>query len=138
MLFKKGASIANIVIILSTWAVIKVPMLANEAKFLGVKFMGIRWIFTTISIFVMAYIVSKLVKKESIPFALEYSKKNITTAEVKREYCIGCRLCAKLSPKHFKIIDGKAVFNNENMEQKDFQHIKKIASKCPAKAIYFK
>ena len=30
---KKGASISNIVIILSAWAVIKVPMLANEAKF---------------------------------------------------------------------------------------------------------
>lgn len=138
MLLKKGASIANIVIILSTWAVIKVPMLANEAKFLGVKFMGIRWILTTISIFVMAYIVSKLVKKESISLALESDIKQITTAEVKKKYCIGCSLCAKLSPEHFKMIDGKAVFNNKNMKQKDFQHIKNIASKCPAKAIYFK
>jgi len=34
MLHKKGASIQNIVIILSSWAVIKVPMLINEAKFL--------------------------------------------------------------------------------------------------------
>ena len=42
MLHKKGASIRNIVIILSSWAVIKVPMLLNEAKFLGLKFMAIR------------------------------------------------------------------------------------------------
>ena len=35
-LLGKGSSISNIVIILSSWAVIKVPMLANEAKFLGV------------------------------------------------------------------------------------------------------
>jgi uncharacterized membrane protein YraQ (UPF0718 family) len=47
-LLKKGASISNIVIILSTWAVIKVPMLINENKFLGFKFMVLRWIFTTI------------------------------------------------------------------------------------------
>ena len=40
MLLKKGASIKNIVIILSSWAVIKVPMLLNEAKFLGMKFYG--------------------------------------------------------------------------------------------------
>jgi uncharacterized membrane protein YraQ (UPF0718 family) len=33
MLLKKGASVSNIVIMLSTWAVIKIPMLANEAKF---------------------------------------------------------------------------------------------------------
>ena len=41
-LFKKGASISNIVVILSAWAVIKIPMLANEAKFLSPKFMAIR------------------------------------------------------------------------------------------------
>ena len=34
-LYCKSAGIANIVIVLSTWAVVKVPMLANEAKFLG-------------------------------------------------------------------------------------------------------
>ncbi len=44
MLMTKGASVANIVIILSSWAVIKIPMLANEAKFLGVTFMSIRWV----------------------------------------------------------------------------------------------
>lgn len=45
-LLGKGASISNIVIILSSWAVIKVPMLANEAKFLSVNFMIIRWVLT--------------------------------------------------------------------------------------------
>lgn len=40
MLHKKGASVRNLVIILSSWAVIKVPMLLNEAKFLGIKFMA--------------------------------------------------------------------------------------------------
>ena len=35
MLHKKGASIRNIVIILSSWAVIKLPMLIYEMKFSG-------------------------------------------------------------------------------------------------------
>ena len=64
MLLKKGASIANIVVILSAWAVIKIPMLANEAKFLGPKFMAVRWILTTVSIFIMAYVISTIVKRK--------------------------------------------------------------------------
>lgn len=52
MLHKKGASIKNIVIILSSWAVIKAPMLLNEVKFLGVKFMAVRWVLTVIAILV--------------------------------------------------------------------------------------
>jgi uncharacterized membrane protein YraQ (UPF0718 family) len=67
MLLSKGASIANIVIILSAWAVVKVPMLANEAKFLGPRFMAMRWVLTSISIFIMAYITAALVKKDEIP-----------------------------------------------------------------------
>jgi uncharacterized membrane protein YraQ (UPF0718 family) len=66
-LLGKGASISNIVIILSSWAVIKVPMLANEAKFLGVSFMAVRWVLTVIAIFVMAYIVGVFVKKKDMP-----------------------------------------------------------------------
>lgn len=66
-LIKKGASISNIVIILSSWAVIKVPMLLNEAKFLGIKFMFLRWILTIVSILCMSYLVSLLVNKNSIP-----------------------------------------------------------------------
>ncbi|WP_427339096.1 permease [Caloranaerobacter sp. DY30410] len=66
-LIKKGASISNIVIILSSWAVIKVPMLLNEAKFLGIKFMFLRWILTIISILCMSYLVSLFVKYDNIP-----------------------------------------------------------------------
>ena len=49
MLHKKGASVRNLVIILSAWAVIKVPMLLNELKFLGFEFMAIRWVLTVIN-----------------------------------------------------------------------------------------
>src|SRR5690554_4756543 len=93
-LIKKGASISNIVVILSAWAVIKVPMLANEAKFLSPKFMATRWVFTTISIIIMGYIVSKLVKREDIP--MEEEKIETGKILVNEAYCIGCGVCEKL------------------------------------------
>lgn len=63
-LLSKGASITNIVIIISSWAVIKVPMLANEVKFLGIDFMIVRWILTVISILAMGYLTAVIVKKK--------------------------------------------------------------------------
>lgn len=65
-LLKKGAGISNIVIIISSWAVIKVPLLANEIKFIGFKFMIIRWILTVISIYMMSKIMGKNLKREDI------------------------------------------------------------------------
>lgn len=69
---QKGGSTQNVVIILSTWAVIKVPMLINEVKFLGFDFMIIRWILTIIAIIIMAKLTELLVdKKESKERILE-------------------------------------------------------------------
>lgn len=65
-LINKGASILNVVILISTWAVIKVPMLLVESKFLGIDFMAARTILTIPSIFVIGYITSKVVKKEDV------------------------------------------------------------------------
>jgi uncharacterized membrane protein YraQ (UPF0718 family) len=141
MLLIKGASVSNIVVILSAWAVIKIPMLANEAKFIGPKFMVIRWALTTISIFAMAYIMSKAVKKESL-VGIEYEEESESSAlTIKHQYCIGCGICAKLSPDIFIISDKKAKIKNENLRMEDLQNtesINKVMEKCPAKAIYFK
>lgn len=136
MLLKKGASISNIVIILSSWAVVKVPMLANEAKFLGPKFMGVRWILTTISIFVMAYIMSLMVKKEDIPSTSEETKGN--TLAIKEEYCMGCGVCAKLSPENFVLESGKAKTTGSEITEGSKGSIDEAIKKCPAKVIYFK
>ena len=108
MLLKKGASIANVVIILSAWAVIRVPMLANEAKFLGVQFMGIRWILTVIAIIIIAYLMTIFVKKKDIPVQDEQDIGKVTGIDIKEQYCIGCGLCEKLLPRHFEVIDKKA------------------------------
>ena len=67
MLHNKGASIRNIVIILSSWAVIKVPMLINEVKYLGPKFMTVRWMLTVIAILIFSWITSKIIKDDDIP-----------------------------------------------------------------------
>lgn len=131
-LLKKGASISNIVVILSAWAVIKVPMLANEAKFLSPKFMGTRWVLTTISIVIMGYLVSKIVKKEDIPM------KNIEVEEevfIKEEYCIGCGVCEKIAPDYFKVEDKKAKVINNNIENRTIDNLIEAEEKCPAAAI---
>lgn len=70
MLYKKGASLRNIIIILSAWAVIKIPMLLNEAKYLGLKFMVIRWMLTVAAILLFSWIASRIVKKEDLPDTL--------------------------------------------------------------------
>jgi uncharacterized membrane protein YraQ (UPF0718 family) len=138
MLLKKGASVANVVIILSAWAVIKIPMLANEAKFLGVKFMGIRWILTVISILVMAYIVSIFVKKESIPIQEEEILGEITGVYIKKQYCIGCGVCGKLAPEYFEIVDKKAKSKSGTLTKEEIEKLKPVIEKCPAKAIGLK
>ncbi|HSH36674.1 permease [Schnuerera sp.] len=132
-LIKKGASISNIVVILSAWAVIKVPMLANEAKFLSPKFMATRWVFTTISIIIMGYIVSKLVKREDIP--MEEEKIETGKILVNEAYCIGCGVCEKLAPDYFKVENKKAKVVNSNIESKGEEQVIKAKEKCPANAI---
>ncbi len=130
-LLKKGASISNIVIILSAWAVIKIPMLANEAKFLGVEFMAIRWVLTVIAIFIMAYTTGVIVKRKDIPSELEKSAK----LEVKEEYCIGCGLCAELYPEYYEMEQNKALVIKMPEEEAAIEAVKESAKKCPSNAI---
>lgn len=132
-LLKKGASISNIVVILSAWAVIKIPMLANEAKFLSPKFMATRWVFTTISIFLMGYIISKLVKKEDLPMENEEIEEG--TIILKSEFCIGCGICENLAPEHFSMEGNKALVINNKITEETETKAQKIQEKCPAKAI---
>lgn len=130
-LLSKGASVSNIVIILSAWAVIKVPMLANEAKFLGVDFMLVRWILTVIAILFMAYITRLIVKKKDLPD----DRQTKATLEIKEEYCIGCALCVKLLPQFYAMDSNKAVVIKMPEKIKDFQAIQRTVDKCPSKAI---
>ena len=133
MLMTKGASVANIVIILSSWAVIKVPMLANEAKFLGVTFMSIRWILTVAAILIMAWLMGKIIsKKEMVNVVTDHSKPKVA---VNQDYCVGCGICVKMMPEVYELIDQKAYARFENVNSDNMTMIHKTVSKCPTQAI---
>ena len=135
-LLQKGASISNIVVILSSWAVIKIPMLANEAKFLSPKFMITRWIFTTIAIIFMGYIVEKLVDKSDIPLRKDSSPKN--NVNVSKQTCIGCGICVDIAPNYFKLENHKAIPLIDKIQNKDSNKINLAIEECPVNAIKMK
>ena len=133
MLMTKGASVANIVIILSSWAVIKVPMLANEAKFLGVTFMSIRWVLTVAAILIMAWLMGKMIsKKEMDNDVTDHSKPKVA---VNQDYCVGCGICVKMMPEVYELIDQKAYVRLVNVNSGNMTMIHKTVSKCPTQAI---
>lgn len=109
-LLKKGANRRNVMIILSTWAVVKFPMLINEGKFMGMDYMITRWIVTIVAIVMMSYILGLIVKEKDIKLSDE--KPKINTSK-----CILCYKCVRQYPEHFVIKD-KIVYvkNNESFE----------------------
>lgn len=130
-LLGKGANISNIVIILSTWAVVKVPMLFNEVKFLGINFMIVRWILTVAAIFAMAYLTAMFVKKTDLP--VDESVSN--TLEIKEEYCIGCGICVNMLPDYYEMENNKAVVRKNPEGIHVLKAINESINKCPSKAI---
>lgn len=134
MLLKKGASVRNIIIILSSWAVIKVPMLVNEVKFLGPKFMILRWILTVIAIIVFSYITSRIVKKEDIILDDEKLDNSIF---VNRSACMGCSLCTKTYPTLFEMYNKKAQVKQYEFNKIDSNKLHDAIKACPSKAIRY-
>lgn len=132
LLLKKGASVSNAVIILSAWAVIKVPMLVNEAKFLSLKFMALRWTFTVIAILIMGFIMNRLVSKKEIFETSEYKEFGTKVASVNKEYCVGCKLCVREMPSVFSMEGEKAIVDGIT---DDIVNLRIVADKCPVKAI---
>lgn len=133
MLLQKGASISNIVVILSSWAVIKIPMLANEAKFLGPKFMIVRWIFSTIAIIFMGYIIGKLVNKDDIPLEEDNLPKD--SIKINEQACTGCGICVDIAPNYFKLENRKAIPLTDTIKDKNGEKINSAMKKCPMNAI---
>lgn len=130
MLHKKGASVRNLVIILSSWAVIKVPMLLNEAKFLGMKFMAIRWVLTVIAIVVFSWIAAKIVKDEDIV----QKEEKTSGLTLNRESCMGCTLCTKKYSEIFGMQGKKAYIKSFDAEI-DKERLSQTILACPVRAI---
>ena len=59
MLLKNGASPLNVVVLLNTWAAIKIPQLLVEARFLGPSFMLARLALTVPSAILMGWLIQK-------------------------------------------------------------------------------
>lgn len=134
MLHKKGASIRNLVIILSSWAVIKIPMLINEVKFLGMEFMAVRWALTVIAIIIFSWITSKIVKDTDLPSENERpAKKGVT---VNQNACMGCSICAKTYPELFEMQHKKAGVKEIDAVL-NMDKLKTAINDCPVKAIKF-
>ncbi|MEA4921415.1 MAG: permease [Clostridiaceae bacterium] len=132
MLHKKGASIRNLVIILSAWAVIKVPMLLNELKFLGLQFMAVRWVLTVIAIVVFSWITAKIVKDGDLP----QPRANQSDPTINKSACMGCSLCTKYYPELFMIQNKKASIKAINGVI-DQEKLMTAVNSCPVKAISF-
>lgn len=133
MLHKKGASIRNIVIILSSWAVIKVPMLLNEAKFLGPKFMAIRWVLTVLAIIIFSWISEKMIRDEDLPGEV-LAKPGL---HINRDSCMGCTLCAKNYSDVFEMQGGKAVVKEYDKQALDYEKLQSVIEACPVHAIEY-
>ena len=133
MLHKKGASIRNIIIILSSWAVIKVPMLLNETKFLGPKFMTIRWILTVIAIIIFSWIASKMLKDEDLPGETVTK----TGLSLNRDACMGCTLCVKNYSELFEIQGRKAMIKTYDKTTIDKEKLQNMIKACPVNAIEY-
>lgn len=133
MLLAKGASIGNIVIVLSAWAVVKLPMLANEARFLGVNFMIVRWILTVAAIFIMAFIVGKTVRKKDLPAEDIVEMDSLSV----NDSCIGCGLCAKIAPDYFVMKDKKAEVIKQPDASDNNSSVQESVSKCPVSSIEY-
>lgn len=134
---KKGASITNIVIILSAWAVVKVPMLVNEAKFLTVSFMATRWVLTVIAIMVMAYLVPIVVQRKDL---IDKDAKERPTMRfmIREEYCIGCGLCVKLQPEYYEMEGSKAQIKKLPRRDEARETAQESVNQCPTRAIELK
>ncbi len=132
MLHKKGASIRNLVVILSAWAVIKVPMLLNEVKFLGIKFMAIRWVLTVVAIAVFSWITARIVKDGDLPEA-DIMQSGLS---INKAACIGCSLCVQNCPELFEMQNRKASTKAPDNEV-DPERLERAIEACPVKAISY-
>lgn len=98
-LLKKGASLFNVVVILSSWAVIKLPMLFVESRFLGFPFALTRYLLTLPFIFLIAWIIGKNVSLKGVLASGTKDEAMVIMEQLPGYNCKGCGLssCAEFS-----------------------------------------
>lgn len=123
-LLYKGASIQNTIIILSSWAVMKVPMLIVESKFLGMPFAVSRYLLTLPGILIMAYFASKLISRKEVLDSIDsLSGRVLEIEEILPGFdCSGCgySYCSEYAEAIFynNEITSKCIKQKEEVELK--------------------
>ncbi len=112
-LLDKGASIGNIVIIISSWAVIKVPMLLVEINFLGPAFAGTRYLLTIPFILLLGFVMDKALKYSDLSCDKNFGIAEKTEEIYERLPKVNCGLCAYKSCREMAlaVYEGRAVLN---------------------------
>ena len=75
VLMKKGAKFSNILIFIGAWSTTKIPMLLFEIQSLGMRFALTRLLIDIPGIIIIAFILSKMLKKDQIKEIYENAKK---------------------------------------------------------------
>ncbi len=116
-LFLKGASVANITIIISSWAVIKIVMFMVESSFLGLAFASTRYLLTIPAIFFMGFLMEKLVSTKDVLKGREAA--TVTEYNTVKDVMVdlpnmNCGACGYASCKAFAeaLIDGKVTIDD--------------------------
>lgn len=97
-LLEKGASVGNVVVIISSWAVIKVPMFMVEMKFLGLPFALARYGLTIPAILFLGVLMEKLVKNNELKAEVTTVREN-SIEVIERLPRLDCGACGHGSCK---------------------------------------
>lgn len=65
-LLRSGASVANMVLFLGSWAALKIPQLMIEIKFLGLSFTLLRFTLTLVSLVIIGFIMELILKNNPV------------------------------------------------------------------------
>ena len=109
VLFQKGAGVGNIVIIISAWAVVKIPMLVTETAFLGISFAATRYLLTVPAILILGWVMDKAVKRSDITSEVLDTENEKAIEGIRKTLPgINCRACGYPSCDAFAaaVIDG--------------------------------
>ncbi len=102
-LLHKGASLANVVIMISAWAVVKLPMLIVESRFLGIHFTAVRFLFTVPAILAIGAMVGARTSREGVMAVGPVDESPVDTHGYLREVLTGvnCGACGYASCSEF-------------------------------------
>lgn len=61
VMMKKGVSFFNVMVFISAWATLKIPMLFFETQYLGALFSFTRWVCSLVGILLISYTINRLI-----------------------------------------------------------------------------